>query len=502
MKKAIFVILFFLFECVLFAQYQNLEELSTGVIETTSILTDSDKNVIGYSILYNKGLVNDSKEQEFEYVILDKKLHKVTNGTYQIPYTQKLVPRVQSVIFNNQQVYVVTRIIDQKYGISSGQLVTSIDLKSNQFKHFLYTYGTIYKPEEINFNELAKMDFRGNYGISDYVFIHAEKDQVYYVATQFNRINPEEIPLYYITFYDSDFNKKYEYYLDGEKRKNYYSFLGKSIKNHQTVIWQRKNTFKDGLKMGVDRLLTYDINTSELLSNIVYNSNLVNGQEYYDPNVEVFDQKMFVVGEIKMAPEQYVGKYQSKPSLGIKRTIYDEKGEVLVDNKVYYQDIFAELKFKNGRDSKGYKFLMTEHFNFNDHSFTILLAKEKGDGNFVATKTTDYILVNFDPKGNYTHHLVLEKSKEYFDTYLFSQENKEENEVLFFYQEKLKEDGKRNYYLVVNKLKDGQLSQLKMPFKTESTSLRFSKAEYGNILITEYNQEDKEVSIRLEKLNL
>lgn len=502
MKKALFVLLFVLFEFTTFAQNQNLGELSTGIIESSSVLNDSDKNVIGYSFIYNKGLVNDSKEQEFEYIILDKKLNKVTNGTYRLPYSNKLKTHVQSVVFNNQNLYVVSRVVNQNFGISSGELVTSIDLKSNDFKHFLYTYGTIYKQEEINFDEFSKIDFRGNYAVANYVFIHAKKDKVYYVSTQFNRINPEEIPLFYMTFYDSDFNKKYEYYLDGEKRKNHYSFLGKSIKNHQTVILQRKSYFSNGLKLGMERLLTYDINSGELQSNIVYNSKDGNGEEYNDPNVELLNQKMLVVGEIKYMPQQFVGQFESKPSLGIKRNIYDEKGDVLLEKKVYYQDIFPELKFRNGRDNKGFKFLMTEYFNFNDQSFSVLLAKEKGDGIFVPTKTTDYIVVNFDQNGNYTNHILLEKSKEYYDSYLFSQENKAENEVLFFYQEKLKEDGKKNYYLVVNKLKDGKLTQLRMPFKTESSHMSFSKADYGNILITEFDKDNKEVSVRIEKLNL
>lgn len=501
MNKILFTFLL-LISMITYGQIQDLSQLSTGEHESSSILKDHDQNVIGFAFIFNKGLVNNDKHQQFEYTILDKNLNKITNGNYEIPYHKKIITRVRSVVFNNQKLYITTNIIENKYGISAGQLVTSIDLKNNSSTNKLYSYGAIYKHDEIEFEQISKMDFRSYYNVANFLFVNNVSDRVHFVVTQFNKLNQNEAPLNYITFYDDSFNKNYEYYLDVDKRKDYYSFLVKSVKGDKTVIWQRKNTFNEGLKLGLDRLLTYNINSGELENNVLYNSNSINGEEYVEPNVELDDNKMFVVGEIKYTPNQFVGKYQTKPSLGIKRNIYNEKGEVILENKVYYQDIFTDIKFKNGRDNKGYKFIMTEYFNFNDNSFSVLLAKEKGDGIFVSTKTTDFIVVNFDKLGKYQNHIVLDKSKEYYDSYLFSQENKQDNEVLFFYQENIKEDGKKNYYLVVNKLKDGKISQIKMPFKTESSYLRFSKAEYGSILITEYNKDDKESSIRIEKLNI
>lgn len=501
MNKILFTFLL-LFSMIVYGQIQDLSQLSTGQYETSAILNDHNQKVIGYAFIYNKGLVDNDKKQQFEYVILDKNLNKITNGNYNVPYHKIFIPKVSSIVFNNQNLYITTTFRENKYAITTGQLVTSVDLKNNNFKNQLYSNGSIYQNDEIDFDYLSKLDYASTYSFANYLFVNNVKDKIHFVSSQINKLDQNIAPLNYVTFYDQDFNKKYEYYLDGEKRKEYYSFLTKSIYGDKTVIWQRKSTYNNGIKLGIDRLLTYDINSGELLNNILYNSKSLNAQEYFDPNIEFVDDKMLVIGEIKSTPDQYIGKYQSKPSLGIKRNIYNEKGEVILENKVYYQDVFADLKFKNGRDNKGFKFLITEFFNFSDLSFSILLAKEKGDGSFVLTKTTDFIVVNFDKDGKYKNHILLEKSKEYYDSYLFSQENKEENEVLFFYQENVKEAGKKNYYLVVNKLKDGKLTQVKMPFKTESSYLRFSKAEYGSILITEYNKDDKETSIRLEKINI
>ncbi len=119
---------------------------------------------------------------------------------------------------------------------------------------------------------------------------------------------------------------------------------------------------------------------------------------------------------------------------------------------------------------------------------------------FVGNK--DFILVNFDNNGKFKNYVVLENGKNPFGSYMFSQENKEENEVLFFYRESTKESGKKTYNLVINKLKDGELTQEKLPFKTESSQLNFARAQYGYILVLEYDKDDKESSVRLEKINL
>ena len=201
--------------------------------------------------------------------------------------------------------------------------------------------------------------------------------------------------------------------------------------------------------------------------------------------------------------EQSVYNISSKPSYGLIRSVYDSVGKTITEKKTYYADIFKEYSFRDGRDSDGYKFHLKEYFNYNDNSYSALLVKQKGDNIMILPRTTDYILVNFDKNGIYKNHLLLEKTKvKYMDSYLFSQENKEENEVLFFYAEELKENGKKEWFLTINKLKNGELSQVRMPFKTESSTIRFGIAKYGYIMITEYNKDDKERSVRIEKLNI
>ena len=114
----------------------------------------------------------------------------------------------------------------------------------------------------------------------------------------------------------------------------------------------------------------------------------------------------------------------------------------------------------------------------------------------------DLILVNFDTTGKFKNYVVLENGKNPFGSYMFSQENKEENEVLFFYRENTKDNGKKTYNLVINKLKEGELTQEKLPFKTESSDLNFGRAKYGFILVSEFDKENKESAVRLEKINL
>jgi hypothetical protein len=162
--------------------------------------------------------------------------------------------------------------------------------------------------------------------------------------------------------------------------------------------------------------LTYDYKTGQLKHDIVYNSKATNGQEYYVPYVETIADKTYVIGDIKLIDDHYVERYQVKPSLGIKRNVYDDKGEVVAENKIYYQDIFKVLNFKDGKDKDGNKYIFRDYFNFPDQSFTVLLAKQKGDGVFTAHKLADYIVLNFDASGNYINHIVLENRKSKYDT--------------------------------------------------------------------------------------
>ncbi|HCC93983.1 MAG TPA: hypothetical protein DEQ26_06585, partial [Flavobacteriaceae bacterium] len=90
MKKLLFVLFTFITLTFSFAQVQNLKELSTGVLEQSSRLNDNDGNVIGYAFIFNKGLIKEDKFVQYEYVLLDNNLNKITNGDFELRNILKL----------------------------------------------------------------------------------------------------------------------------------------------------------------------------------------------------------------------------------------------------------------------------------------------------------------------------------------------------------------------------------------------------------------------------
>ena len=505
MKKLLLMICLFLGLTLSFGQEQSIKELSTGILERSKILSDANDQVIGYVYLFNNGLINEEKNQAYEFVLLDASLNKVTNGTFQLPYHKKIKPIISSVYFKDQHLIVKQRLYQVANLASIGDLITQIDLKNNTIvKQNLVCYGTVY--DDINFDYFSKIDLsHGGFFINDlYVHLKAKEPVYYELQTRLRQgsLDQNDQPYSYVMFYDDNFNKTYEYYLSHDLLKKDYSFTVEHINENDVIIWQRKRKFDRGLKLEIERLLTYDYKTGQLKHDIVYNSKATNGQEYYVPYVETIADKTYVIGDIKLIDDHYVERYQVKPSLGIKRNVYDDKGEVVAENKIYYQDIFKALNFKNGKDKDGNKYIFRDYFNFPDQSFTVLLAKQKGDGVFTAHKLADYIVLNFDASGNYINHIVLENRKSKYDTYKFAQKNPDENEILFFYEEEIKEQGKTKYYLVINKLKENKVTQEKIPFETNSSLISFSKAKYGFILVSEFDKENKESVVRLEKINL
>ncbi|SHL07158.1 hypothetical protein SAMN05443634_105305 [Chishuiella changwenlii] len=501
MKKIYFLFCLMLCSIISYAQIQNLSELSTGVLETSTKIYDKEQNVIGYVFIYNKGLTNQDKDVQYEYVLLDDNLNKLTNGDYTSAKHKKISYKLTDIEFKDQKLYLTSIIYHTKKLLTYGYNLKIIDLKANKViaDKFYKEYTFSEMSEITNFELLVPLHERTNNRLMTFT----NNSKVYFI---------DQLTIYTglsafakgITVFNEDFSKTLDYNINKENQKEAFSFNILSVKDDKLLIFLKNpkgtEVFK---KIGADYFKAFDLEKSQEISKAVYNSFNTNGNEYFLPNTEFIKDNLTVVGEIKLMTEGSIYKIEDKPTVGILRTVYDALGKELVNRKIYFSEVFKELGFINGRDKNGYKFLLKEFFNYNDQSFSILLQKQKGNNVAIAPRTTDYILVNFDNRGILKNYQVLEKTKlKHFDSYLFSQENKEENEVLFFYAEEKKEEGKKEWYLIINKLKNGELTQERMPFKTDSSNLRFSKAKYGYIFISEYNKEDKESSIRLEKLNI
>lgn len=499
MKKFLFVLLTFITLTFSFAQVQNLKELSTGVLEQSSRLNDNDGNVIGYAFIFNKGLIKEDKFVQYEYVLLDNNLNKITNGDFELRNIAKSIYSFTGIEFLKQKLYINSKLYHAKSFGEYGNILMKLDLKTNKSEDVMfYRNGSYTLFSEVE--SFDKMKFLNTSMYSANVFkIYKDENQVYYVDFKIGFENLLES----INIYNDNYENTFSYVIDKKMRKDGYKFELGTFKNDQLVLLQKKNDESSGFnKIGVERLLTYDLADGKNTSNIVYSSKTNRNGIYVFPEMEIQNDKLLVIGEIKESSEYAIPFSRFGPTIGLIRTIYDNVGKQLLEKRINYSEIFSDIGFKTLRDNDGYRYALKEFFNYNDNSFTVLLEKQKGDNSFTVIRSTDYIIANFDKNGIFKNHIVLEKSKQkMFDSYLFSQENKAENEVLFFYSEQDKND-KKVWNLIINKLKNGVLTQDKMPFKTKETSMRFGKAKYGYIFISEYNKDEKESSVRIEKLNL
>ncbi|WP_312921321.1 DUF6770 family protein [Empedobacter brevis] len=498
MKKLLFVLLTFITLTFSLAQVQNLKDLSTGVLEQSSRLNDNKGNVIGYAFIFNKGLINEEKYVQYEYVLLDNNLNKITNGDFELRNILKLSYRFTGIEFLKQKLYINSKLYHvKKYG-EYGNVLVKLDLKSNKTENVeFYRNGGFTSFSEIE--GFDKMKAFNTIYSANLLTMYKGENQIYYVDFKIGVGNFLES----INVYNENYENTFSYVIDKKMKKDGYKFELGTFKNDQLVLLQKKIDESSGsTKIGVERLLTYSLADGKNTSNIIYNTKTNRDGMYVFPEMEFQNDKLFVIGDIKESKENAIPFSKNGPSIGLMRTIYDNEGKQLLEKRINYSEIFSDIGFKSLRDQDGYRYALKEYFNYNDNSFTVLLEKQKGDNSFTVVRSTDYIIANFDSNGIFKNHIVLEKSKQkMFDSYLFSQENKDENEVLFFYAEQDKDD-KKSWNLIINKLKNGVLTQDKMPFKTKETTMRFGKAKYGYIFISEYNKDEKESSVRIEKLNL
>lgn len=499
MKKLLFVVFTFITLTFSFAQIQNLKDLSTGILEQSSRLNDNEGNIIGYAFIFNKGLIKEEKFVQYEYVLLDNNLNKITNGDFELRNILKLSYNFTGIEFLKQKLYINSRLYHVKNNGEYGNVLIKLDLKTNKTEDVEFYRNSGFQ----TFSELEGFDKMKVLNASMYTInvltMYKGGNQVYYVDFKIGFGNFLES----INIYDENYKNTFSYVIDKKMKKDGYKFELGTFKKDQLVLFQKKINETMGFpKIGVERLLTYNLIDGKNTSNIVYNTMTNRDGIYVFPEIELQNDKLLVIGDIKESKENAIPYSKHGPSIGLMRTIYDSLGKQLLEKRINYSEVFSDIGFKTLRDNDGYRYALKEFFNYNDNSFTVLLEKQKGDNGFTVIRSTDYIIANFDSNGTFKNHIVLEKSKQkMFDSYLFSQENKEENEVLFFYSEQSKDD-KKVWNLIINKLKNGVLTQDKMPFKTKETSLRFGKAKYGYIFISEYNKDEKESSVRIEKLNL
>lgn len=490
MKKSFLIFVFFVATAIN-AQISNIAELASGKLEMFTPIIELNGNVYGYFSIYKLEKVSKT-EEKYEYVLLDKNLNKVANGEY----TDVRYKRYNTNFYYPEKIGNKLVLSKQHYVpyIPKFTFVTHriLDLKTNKIsEEFYYEKG-----ELINGSRSTEKIKRHIKKLKTYEYpLGFSKGFFLFEKMKNGNQNLKEIKG--LKAFDINKNKKWEYTYNPDKKPLDFRF--EIIEDNNIIFW----TFDQKTKSQV----LHSINPNTGKANFTYE--LENKSSKYNHlfKVRSLKNKFIIVG--KMSPFKKSG-YNYEKALGLFRIELDKKGNEISKKYFNWEEAnkFLEIK-KNGKLKNGYRLLTKQFFVFEDGSSAFLAEKSKDSQNFVfvvtASKTTDFVMLNFDKNFNLkkVETIEKEKTKWFSSDYLYSQKIKGGKGVVFFYRDYKKdpESKKKNWILGIVTIINGKMTHEQIPMTSKEHSIFPYIAKEGYILLREYNKDADYDQIRLERLN-
>lgn len=448
------------------AQLQQFNEYSTGWLEYNTTLYNQDKDVVGYVLIYNKGLNDDKTKINQEYVLLDNNLNKITNGDFDLTNNKGFTYNLYEVKLSKGKLDILYSITKDKSLDFYGYLNTTIDVKSKEIitkkrfdnesitaelvKKEFYKKGKLYK----GYNKHLSIDIIPS--TTESYFITTNLDNCLYF--------PE---LDKMTIYNSNFEKVYSI---GElKNSNNLEFQFGKIQNDKISMYINHNKFKLGsISQSLDEgLQMIDAKTGQLIYKVPYNA--IKG-EYAIPIIDQIENQLVVTGEIKKSYDTFSNYVETFDLLGIRRTLVDVDGKIVLDKKVYMDDIIKSIE----TETKKCKYLFKKVFNHNDFSFSVIL-EQSNETWMTYGSMANFLIVDFDKDGNLIRSVLVDKNLSNMggdSSLLISQSDPESKEIVFYFYDNEKSKYARSKFITFNKYKDGILTQEKKDIYTDDTKTK------------------------------
>jgi hypothetical protein len=491
---------------------QDLATLAEGKMVYGSVLYNSDDNVYGYLYLYERDV--NKTDKTMEYVFLDKNLNKVSNATY----TDKLYSGV-SIHYYDCTLMGDYIILNKEYYYRPSAWNLSASGNPKPPQTLLTTFQTIslknntvspeYKYENGQFSELVidfdklKKEYKEqptkyiiygyNAGSIKGFLIFDDNDKDNYLSKE-------------LKFYNEKMEHVWSYVYNPDGTKNdYKSFRVLHIKNNAIYISEAR--FEKKLCTEY-KIVSLDFQTGK--KKYEYMIETPKSEYSHTLVVKEINGQLVIVGNY--SPYNQKKDFLLDDNLGFYKIVLDEQGHEIQKNYTQWSDFsqYIDVK-KNGRMEKNYRLRLTKSFFFKDGSVSILTEKfNPASVNYlmgtVTTKTDDYVLFNMNKNFTVKDVQIIDKavSSSYYRDYLFSQYIKDDTGVVFFFQNYAKDDetNKKQWFLGINTIIDGKLTQEKIPISSKKKYvIDPAPAKEGYIMLREYNEKDKYNQIRLEKLN-
>ncbi len=494
--KKIFYALLVVFSINVHAQLQQFNEYSTGWLEYNTTLYNQDKDVIGYVLIYNKGLNDDKTKINQEYVLLDNNLNKITNGDFDLTNNKGFKYSLYEVKFNRDYLDIIYDIRKEKDPTFYGYLNTHIDIKLKKVLH-KRRFNADSTTEELNFKDLvSKGRVFNNFGDCTSLDVVPSSGDTYFVAKTFKKCSLEP-ELTSVIIYNSAYEKLYQ--IGDKKLKGTHNLefqLGQIKDNEiQFYVNHNRTSFGNIIEIFKEGFHTIDATMGNLKMSSGYNPQK---GEYSIPSLEKVNNYLVTTGELKKSFQTAISTVRELDLLGIRRYVIDDNQKVIVDKNIYFSDLFKDLNQEN----KKYDYLLKKVYNYDDLSFTIIVKQENSSA---FSLENNFIIADFSQDGQLIKSTLVKKNlSDYYEDYnlFFSQFDRESKEILFnFYDnEKTKEGSIRS--IVFNKYKDGILTQEKKQIDTKLYKTKIYPAKYGYVLFLESDNKGKPLSQRLERSNL
>ncbi|MBA5629621.1 DUF6770 family protein [Moheibacter lacus] len=495
MRVSFFTILVFLLSIFSSSQTQDLENLADGEMVYADILYDSDHNLYGYIYFFDQGKI-DAENKQFEYILLDRNLNKVANGTYQ----EKNYDGISSDFFDCT--FMGEHIIFSKYYIRKYEVLLTfnriISLKDKSVsKEFIFENNE-FRDLNITANQLK--DYKNAESINiTYAFNH--KDLNGFFVSENNKKRKHFYQDKDLKIYDSDKNLKWAYvYNENGSKKDWNAF--RVLNMNEGLILGGLSHFANETWIDSFKIVGLEMETGQ--KRFKYELENKNAAYSHSVNIRYFGDKIYIVGNYSPYSKD---DFNWMKNLGIYQVVLDQNGNEITRKYHPWSEIAKNMEAnKYGVVEKGYYLSPKKFFIMKDGSFVYLAEKFKGvNSNYTSTKTLDFVLFNFDNEGNFKENHTIEKDKTKWaqNDYLFHQYIKDNSGVVFFFRDH-KKDGEtkdKNWVLGINTVINTEFKQELVPMSSDDFFIQPIPAKEGYILLREFNKKSEFDQLRLERLN-
>ncbi|MGM5632077.1 hypothetical protein O2K51_14355 [Apibacter raozihei] len=492
MKNTFFATIFILVTHFIQSQTQDLSKMANGYLDSNFIIYDSNEQVYGYIYFYNQGSV-DKDHIQFEYVLLDKNLNKLSNNIFTTKkYLNRFVRYITNcTLVNNDELLINLKHHDTFFISFALFSFRKISISKNIVSPEYYYIDEQIKVIPDNLEEYKKsLNPVSKAGVS---LAKASTNGYYILEHNYNNFHFYKTK--FIKFYNTDNQLVWNYtYNPIATRQNY---ITASIIHNTSDNLYIVESNSEGLTKLDCKIVTLDQKTGDKKYEYLLEKDV--RQFNHTKNLKELNNQLIIFGNYSNYKK---GTYfDLEKNLGFYKIVLDSTGKEISKKYVVWEDFNNKIKITaNGRFKKNLRIRTLKFFVFNDGRICILTELVNKKQNQIS----DFVLFFMDKDFNLIKTEIIQKGISYYndsDGYMFSQYTKNGKEAVFFYTRF--SSNERKWILGVNTISDNELKKETIPIYSEEDKYIIypMKAKEGYIILREYNENDKYNQIRLEKLN-